>query len=239
MNRIRILFACHFILLSSFCYAQSDGGYSYSSEFIWGITKATNSGLIGGLNIKFTRGISDRKFQGFGLEIVNVKDPQEQKVVSNSTGNSFILGKQNYLYSFRFMYDREYILFKKAPQQGVQVNFIVAGGPSIGLEAPYYVEIYKGNNITDKVHYTPDVNDEIILGTGNLFQGIGESSVVPGVNLKTSLAFEFGAFKSNVVGLEVGFLAELYKRDIVLIPTTDNTNFFPSAFITLFYGSRK
>ncbi len=219
-------------------HAQSDGGYSYSSEFIWGITKATNSGLIGGLNVKFTRAIGERQFHGFGLEIVNVKDPQEQNVISNSTGNSFILGKQNYLYSIRMMYDREFLLFKKAPQQGVQVNLIFAGGPTLGLEAPYYVEILQGN-ITRKVPYTPDLNDAIILGTGNIFQGIGESSVVPGLNAKTAVAFEFGAFKSNVVGLEVGFLAELFTRDIVLVPTTDNTNFFPSAFITLFYGSRK
>ena len=46
------------------------------TENIFGaVSKNTNSGLIGGVAGKYSRKIGDGKFQSFGLEIVNVKNP--------------------------------------------------------------------------------------------------------------------------------------------------------------------
>ena len=221
--------------------AQYGGDYTYSRESVWGITKATNSGLIGGLMFKHTRSLGNNWFHGIGIEIVNIKHPQEQKYFTQ-TSNTFIWGKENYLYSIRLSYDREYVLFRKAPQQGVQINAIFMGGPTIGLEAPYYVEIKGPANTTVRVPYDAEKMNgkpDQILGTGGILQGIGQSSVVPGLNLKSSVAFEFGTFKSNVVGVEVGFQVDFFVREINIIPTANNQSIFPSAFFTLFYGGRK
>jgi len=224
-------------------YAQYGGGdYEYTRETVWGITKATNSGLIGGLMIKHTRLLDDNKFHGFALEIVNIKHPQEQKIYTSSN-NTFILGKEKYLYSIRMSYDREYVFFRKAPQQGVQINGVLMGGPTFGIEAPYYIEVPRDRgNGTKKVPYDADVHNgrfTEIIGTGNILQGIGDSRIVPGINLKGSLAFEFGTFKSNVVGLELGFQADFFTRKIEIIPTADNNSIYPNAFVTLYYGGRK
>ncbi|MGK7393696.1 MAG: hypothetical protein ACNS62_03950 [Candidatus Cyclobacteriaceae bacterium M3_2C_046] len=237
--RIALIFLLFISAISA--RAQETGDYEYSSEFIWGVTKATNSGLIGGLIFKMGKEIGPNRFQSFGLELVNIKHPQEERHYSY-TGNTFIWAKKNYLYSIRLQYGREWILFKKAPQQGVQINGILAGGPSIGLEAPYYIEYESGAGGSSKVPYDPtagvhDYNQ--ILGTGNIFQGIEESQIVPGLNLKAALSFEFGTFKSNVVGLEAGAMLEAFSRKIIIIPNTDNYSVFPNAFITLFYGSRR
>jgi hypothetical protein len=209
---------------------------------VWGITKATNSGLIGGFNFKYTRETKkEDHFHGGGIEIVNIKHPQEQKYYT-AAGNTFIWGKENYLYSIRLSYYREIVLFKKAPQQGVQINLIGALGPTIGLEAPYYVEVFVGGGRTVKEpydHENPNHEPNKIVGTGNILQGVGESSVVPGLNTKIGLGFEFGTFKSNVIGVEVGFQMDMFTREINLIPTTENYSIFPSAYATLFYGSRK
>jgi hypothetical protein len=62
---------------------------------------------------------------------------------------------------------------------------------------------------------------------------------VPGLNAKAGIAFEFGSFKSNVVGLEVGFQSDFFTREIIIMPTTKNSSIFPSAYVTLFYGSRR
>lgn len=223
-------------------FAQSTGGYDYGTEMVWGITKATNSGLIGGFNFKYSKALKQENFyHGLGIEIVNVKHPQEQKYYTIS-GNTFIWGKEHYLYSVRLSYYREVILFKKAPQQGVQINLVGALGPTIGLEAPYYVEVSVGGGATVKEpydHTNPNHQPDQIIGTGNILQGVGRSSIVPGVNAKVGLSFEFGTFKSNVVGVEVGFQADWFTREIILIPTTENYSLFPSAYATLFYGSRK
>ena len=119
----------------------------------------------------------------------------------------------------------------------MQVSGIIALGPTIGMEAPYYVEVKRGNT-TVKEPYDPNKNQEII-GTGNIFQGLFESDIVPGINTKAGIAFEFGTFKSNVVGLEVGFQSDFFTRKIIIIPTTENYSAFPSAYVTLFYGSRR
>lgn len=223
--------------------AQERGAYNYSREYIWGISKNTNSGLIAGLAGKFSRTIGDNKFQSFGLEIVNVKHPKELRRVSRISGNTFLLGKTNYLFSIRPQYGREWVVFKKAPQQGVQVNAILAGGPTIGILMPYYIQFAENNNRVTTVPYDPEThrNSSSIVGSGPFLRGIGESKIRPGLNIKASLAFEFGTFKNDVTGFEAGFQLEGFTEEIEIVggPGANNRQIFPSAFIMLFYGGRK
>ena len=118
------------IALSGALYGQSADSYDYNSEFTWGINKNSSGGLIGGFTFKKARRMNDWMLESFGIEIMNVKHPQEVRRSSNSTGNYFIYGKNNYLYAFRFQYGRDFILFRKASQQGVEVKAVTAIGPS-------------------------------------------------------------------------------------------------------------
>jgi hypothetical protein len=230
--------------VSCLSYAQTQDSYEYNSEFTWGINKNSAGGLIGGFTFKKARKLNDRVLETFGLEIMNVKHPQEVRKSSRSTGNFFIYGKSNYLYAFRFQYGRDIILFTKAPQQGVEIKAVFAGGPSLGIVAPYYIERSVDNSVfvTVKEQYDPNNPQHSfnnILGTGNLFQGLFESTIQMGVNLKAGLNFEMGTNKSSVAGFEVGFLLDTYFHEIVLMPSTSNYSVFPTVYFTLFYGSRK
>lgn len=220
--------------------AQIKGNYEYSKENLFGITKATNSGLIGGFMFKHTWEKKEDSFYGAIIEIVNIKHPQEQRYYSEY-GNTFIWGKQNHLYSLRLSFARQRTFFKKASQQGVQVDGFVAIGPTLGFEAPYYVEIrIPGENYTEKVPYDPNKHQwSDIVGSGNFLQGVGQSSVVPGANVKAGLSFEFGSNKPNAVGIELGFQCDFFTRQIIIMPTTENYSIFPSAYFTFFYGSRR
>jgi len=240
MNRILLsILSVVFFLSVQSVHGQYGGDYEYSSEMVFGITKATNSGLIGGFLFKYSRELKEDRFHGGIIEIVNIKHPQEQKYFAHQSGNTCIWGKQHYLYSLRLSYLREFTFFKKASQQGVQVNGLIAGGPTLGFEAPYYVEVDKGS-FTVKEPYDPDKHGyDKIRGRGNILQGVGQSSIVPGLNLKAGLGFEFGAFKANVVGIEVGFQCDIFTRKIIVMPTTENYSVFPSAYATLFIGSRR
>lgn len=222
------------LLSASFVRAQ-ENDYDYTTETIWGINKNTASGLIGGFVFRFSRAIRPGYFKTYGFEIMNVKHPAESRVVSR-TGNSFIIGKTHHLYTIRLQYGRNYTLFKKASQQGVQVDLVGAVGPSIGLESPYYIEY----NQTVREPYDPAKHRvEEITGRGYLFQGLFQSNIVLGLNVKAAVAFEFGSFKSSVSGFEIGFLVDSYYRKIEMIPEAKNYAIWPTAFITLFYGSRK
>ena len=112
-------FIVSLVLFAGSVYGQSQDSYEYQSEFTWGINKNTAGGLIGGLVFKKARKLNDRQLESFGLEVMNVKHPQERRVNSPATGNYFIYAKSNYLYALRFQYGRDFILFTKAPQQGV------------------------------------------------------------------------------------------------------------------------
>lgn len=222
------------ILVGEQSFAQ-ENDYDYTSESIWGINKNSASGLIGGFMFRFSRSVKPNHYRTLGFELINVKHPAEARVISR-TGNYFIVGKTNYLFAIRGQYGRDIVLYKKAPQQGVQITATGSVGPSFGLEAPYYIEYEQ----FVKEPYDPAIHRiENITGSGFMFQGLFESSIVLGLNLRAGLSFEFGTFKSNVSGFEIGTLLDMYARKINMIPEADNYAIWPTVYITLFYGSRK
>lgn len=240
MQLNRILAVCLILLAASAStsLAQVQDGYDYQTEFTWGVNKNTSGGLIGGFIFKKSFKMSDRMLQTFGLEIMNVRHPQEVRF-SSPYGNYFTFGKKNYLYSFRLQYGRDLILFKKAPQQGVEIKAVFAAGPSIGVEAPYYVEYQVSNTLSKREQYNENMLREYIMGPGRLFQGLGESKVVPGLNFKVALNFELGIFKSQVTGFEAGVLVDVYTRKIDMMALSKNQSVFPTLFLSLFFGNRK
>lgn len=225
---------------SSHAQREDAGNYDYDREVLFGINKNTNGGLIGGVSFKIGSSIDDNLFQFFQLELANVKNPKEVRY-NTALGNSYIFGKSNYLYAIRPQYGREIIMFKKAPHQGVQVSALAAIGPTLGLVAPYYIEVYRSRTETVRQQYNPELHQSIydVLGPGRLFEGLGESELAFGGHAKAALSFEFGFFKSNVTGLELGYLFEGFGKEIELMPTTENRQFFQSVYFTLFYGFRR
>lgn len=229
-----------FVCFESFSQRDDVGNYEYDKEYLFGANKNTNGGLIGGLVFKAGTRIDDSQFSFWGIELSNVKNPKEARY-NTVLGNSYIYGKSNYLYAIRPHYGREIVLFKKAPNQGVQVSALAAAGPTIGLIAPYYIEYAVSRVQTVTEQYNPEVHQSIfnILGTGRLFEGIGKSEMAIGATIKAALMFEFGVFRSSATGLEVGYMLEGYSKEIPLIPTAENNQIFQSAYFTFFYGFRK
>lgn len=221
-------------------FGQTKDTYDYNSEFIWGINKNSSGGLIGGFTFKKSIRINKKLFETFGLELMNVKNPHEVRVPAYSSGNYFIYGKTHYLYSIRLQYGGDIVLFTKGPQQGVEVKAVFAAGPSIGVVAPYYVQINENNSYyTSSVPYTTQIRYDEIQGTGTLFQGIGDSKIQPGANFKVAMNFELGTSKSNVTGFEAGFLLDYYFKKVELMANVENYAVYPTVFLTLFYGSRR
>jgi hypothetical protein len=234
------VFFLGFLAVSTTAAAQTQDSYDYQSEFTWGINKNTYGGLIGGFVFKKAHKLNDRVLETFGLEIMNVKHPQEVRQHSQSTGNFFIFGKSNYLYALRFQYGRDVIIFRKAPQQGVEIKAVGAIGPSIGIVAPYYIErAADGGFVTIREQYNPGIEATEIYGPGRLFEGLGDSKLKIGANVKAAINFELGTTKSQVTGFEAGMLLDTYSSKVIMVPTARNYAVYPTLFFTLFYGGRK
>jgi hypothetical protein len=241
-----------FIFLSLFCISsytlaqEVDVPEDYISEIIYGINLNTNGGDIGGVMIKSTKIIKPKVYRSIGLEIVQVKSPKEVRI-QNNTGNIFTIGKKNYLYSFRPQYGRDFILFRKAPEEGIQISAVFAAGLSFGLLVPYHVLYNFPNGQILSVAYDPNVHTiDNIIGPGNLLDGVGNSKILLGINAKAGMSLDFGAFRNSISGVEVGFTFEAFTNTPELItsptpsnPPAPNNQFFTAIYANIFFGSRK
>ena len=113
---------------------------------------------------------------------------------------------------------------------------MISAGPTIGLETPYYVNLSRGR----KEQYNPEVHSIIsIEGNSGPLRGLFESKVVAGLHIRPSLTFESNSTKSRVVGVQAGFLIEAFTRKIDILPETENSAVFTSAFIAIYFGKRR
>ena len=245
----RLLTGLFFLIFSISCTTafgqfyneEEDDDLLYRREFVYGLNFNTNGGLLGGIMFKHARVINKFMFHSFSLEIVNVKHPKESRIQNISTGSSYVPGKRNYLYMVRPQYGREFVLFQKAKEQGVQVNWITAIGPGIGVVSPYLIDYNYDNDLIRTEQYDPNThrNFDKILGTGRITESIAKSKIKLGGSFKTSLSFEFGTFKNNVTGFEAGFMMDAFTDQIEIMATSENRSIYTSAFLTFFYGTRK
>ncbi len=223
--------------------AQYDEDESFQNELSYGININSNGGLIGGAFVRSVYFMNKNMYQFGGLEVVEVKHPKENRVFSE-LGDFFIAGKQNYLFVVRPHYGRELVLFRKAAESGVQVNAIGAAGPSLGLLVPYYIRYNFGGPTAQDVRteqYDPQRHRSLenVLGSASVFQGIGETNVNFGAHIKGGLSFEYGRYRESIAGIEVGFMVELFPKEMVIIPQADNEQLFTSVYLNLYYGRRK
>lgn len=224
--------------------AQSEEEEAFENELSYGINLNSNGGLIGGVFIRSAFTMNESMLQFGALEIVEVKHPREQRFFSGETGDSFIRGKQNYLFVVRPQYGRELVLFRKAAESGVQVNAIGAAGPSLGLLVPYYIRYnygqQGGSGDIRTEQYDPKTHTSIekIQGSSGVFSGLGESKLNIGAHVKAGLSFEYGRYNESIAGIEVGVMAELYAKELVIIPDAKNNNRFTSVYLNIYYGRR-
>ena len=231
---------------------------SYRKEFVFGVNFNTQGGILGGASIRSARVRDDEWLRFWSLEGVMLKNAKEERSSNNATGGSFISHKVNYAFALRPSVGVQRVLFRKAADAGVQVNALLSAGPSLGLLMPYYISYDRTaakttpivyNLQTDEIvneQYDPakHIKPEAILDRGPLFSGIGQTRVVPGFHVRGGLSFEYGRYRDAVTGLEVGFLVEAYTRRLVILSPgnaeVDNVNnqFFPSVYLTLYFGHR-
>jgi len=243
---MRIKVFTYFLFFSLLGFSQLEDDTYYRESSI-GINFNTSGGLIGGLTGRMAFRANDTRFNVVSLEIVHVKHNKEQKFASQATGNGFIPGKTNYLFSMRPQFGQEYLLFNKYPEEGIQLSFVFAGGPSFGFVKPYFIEYdYTDYSSTTAFPdyrteaYDPEIHtdDSRILGSGGVFYGFNQMSVMLGANFKAGLNFEFGKYKDAVLGVEAGFTYEAYTKPIQLYPIENNPNSFSSVYFTIYVGTR-
>jgi hypothetical protein len=232
--------------------ASAQGEEAYRKEFTYGFNINSNGGLLGGGTFKWTRYRNDQNYRYFGFEIVEVKHPKEARYASQVTSNAFVLGKSNYLFVLRPHVGLERILFRKAPDQGVQVSAVAAAGPSMGMLKPYLINYNYGRlGPNCEPLGQPDVRTEQynpalhtdpscrIEGNAGFANGLFDFKPQAGLHAQAGLSFEYGQNMEGVAGIEVGVLVEGFTKALVMMPNAKNYQTFQSVYMVLYYGKRR
>ncbi len=214
----------------------------------YGATTNTNSGLLGGVVVRHSSAVGSMNgyllHRYVAIEAVNIKHPKE-KSEATSIANRYIFGKTNYMFSVRPQYGREIVYFKKNGEDGIGISLIVAGGPSIGLQKPYYIKYDRtGRGQIDVVQYDPNIHKETsrIQGSAGIWQDFFKGMKVnPGVHLKIAANIDMNTFGNSLTGFEIGLTTEIFSKtpEIMSNQLTKNAQLYTSGFLTVYFGNRK
>ncbi|MFN0048387.1 MAG: hypothetical protein ACKVOU_04615 [Cytophagales bacterium] len=263
MSKFKTYICCIFYLAFSISFAQTikqdkfesedaQEQQEYEKEFTYGINWNTNGGIVGGVDFKFAWQTKSNQliYNLIGIEIGHVVHPKERPWAgANRFGSSYILGKSTNMFVVRPHIGREWVIFKKAEEEGIQVSGILAAGPSLAYLKPYYVtyqteypEVIDGTTTTsynfETLPFDPSIKDKEIAGGASILRGFDEMKAYLGVHAKASLNFEYGKSGGSVGGIEVGTMFEQFGSKIIIIPEAQNQSFYASLFINLYFGIR-
>lgn len=216
--------------------------------FAYGVTTNTNSGLLGGFVLRHSKNIDSKEGNTINryvaLEAVNVKHPKEYGLVTG-VGSQVVFGKKNYLLSLRPEYGRERYFFRKNNDEGIGLSGILAGGPSVGLQKPYYIRYSKIGSTEAPVTVPFDANIHQInqiTGSANIWKGFFKGTkVIPGLHLKAAINLDLTTFGDNVTGIEMGVTSEYFFKEpeIMANELSKNNQFFSAVYLTLYLGNKK
>ena len=176
------------------------------------------------------------------IEITEKKSPDEYKTTSDNGGgnNTYIYGKINNFYAVKLGWGYRKMLAGKPDPGSVSIHWVNAGGVSIGILKPYYI-----NTLSDPsaIRYAdPNKSDFLdqnnIEGSAGFSKGLNQITVVPGFHFKSALHFDFSTNRKNVIGVETGFNIEYYTTQVQLMATQSPTSYFLDLFIAAQFGRR-
>lgn len=220
-----------------------------SKSLGYGVLTHTRSGILGGFVLRSSAPVSLRKTKPvhryLALELVNLRHPREA-MRGTPIGTKYSYGKVNYMFSIRPEYGREWYFFKKAGDSSIGLSGILAAGPSIGVEKPYYIKYggsFQGEQPRNVV-YDPDIHidQSSISGAASIWQGgFRNASIVPGFHIKGALNIDMSTFGDNITGFEIGANAEFFTRNVeILSPKiTTSPQSFVTAYLTLYFANKK
>lgn len=185
----------------------------------------------------------------FEAEIVKMKHAKEIKVVNPYYNNSksYVYGKENVFYPFRTGVGSQFLIFDRAPKDGVEISATFMGGASWGLLKPVYLEVLKDSNnpfepvlVSEK--FNKNLHDERnILGYSGFIKGLNEMSMIPGIYVKSGLNFDWASKDERIMGVETGVVVDYFFKEVPIMAefqNIKNQRAFISLYATILFGKK-
>ena len=225
---------------------EEEGESGFHKQSIFGI-RFNNDGY--GLLYEIGKIKSAYKTTIYQIEFNEKKHKKEERQSRSDGavvfGSPFIYGKQNNFYQLKLGIGQQYMIGGKGNKNGVGVYAIYAGGLSLGLLKPYYIDVESPPNsgVIKQIRYSKKDSSEFmgqnILGSSGFTKGWGELKFAPGIHAKMALRFDWGRFNNTISAVEAGFNFEYYPQQIEQMVGVEPRHFFENGFIAILFGSRK
>jgi len=218
---------------------EEEGEIIFNKQSAFGI-KLNSDGY--GLSYEVAKFKSARVATVFQVEINEKKHKKEKRtsLLNGFNFNSVIFGKLNNFYQVKLGVGQQRIIGGKGNKNGVGVMAMYAGGFTLGLQKPYYVDVIDQAQQRYRKTY-PTITDSGYIEQGASGFTVGWNQVQPkyGVHAKGALRFDYGRFNETVSAIEVGLNAEYYFRKVAQMAYNPEKNFFFNAYVSLLLGRRK
>jgi hypothetical protein len=176
------------------------------------------------------------------IEFTEKQSPSEYKsTADNGAGtNTYKYGKINNFYALKLAYGYRSLLVGKPDPGTVSIHWVNAGGVSIGLLKPYYINVYSDPTAIKYTSATASdfLDQDLIEGSAGFSRGLDEIKFIPGVHFKSALHFDFSGNRKNVIAIETGLNMEYYSQAVQIMANQSGTSYFFDIFIAAQFGRR-
>lgn len=228
---------------------EEEGEPSYNKHSVWGF-KVNHDGY--GVSYELGRMKTPYKATLLQFELNEKKHLKEKKESFEIyypggnivMGRPFVYGKINHFYQLKAAYGQHVMIGNKGNKNGVAVYGIYAGGISLGLLRPNYLDIEGTTGRISTIKYsTKDsatfLDGTKIFGGTGLAKGWSEMSISPGLHAKAALRFDWNRFNNALSAIEFGFNFEYYPKKIEQMARVEGRNLFANGYLSLVFGKRK
>ena len=186
----------------------------------------------------------------YDIDFAYIKHPKEVKIsaspYSYASSRKYVYGKTNLFLNLRpsIGYQRE--VFSKEDRGSLAVKYYGSIGPSLGITKPIYynfyiIGVYNGeayiiDTKVEKYEFVQHPQTKEIAGRAPVWKGFNEIKLYPGLHAKAGLSFEYSSVNQLINAIEVGMVFDAFAKEIPIMYTDYNNQFFLSLFVCYRFG---
>jgi hypothetical protein len=239
--RLRILFGLLFLL--PFTLMAQEKRKEPSRGLALGVFAHTNGF---GLDVQYHLYRTNRMDIITGVTFASMRHPRQLKIESayaDQGGKRYFFDKKNYGFVLAPTMGLSKVVIGQDAYSLVSVRTTLSGGPVLGLLKPYYLEVaipFSGNQAyveVDKYDATK-YNYSNIVGEADYLLGIGEMSVVPGLQAKFAAMLNFAGKNDLIRAIEMNVYATWFTSKLDLMDLTEDKNLYVGGGISFLFGDK-
>ena len=223
---------------------EEEGDLIFNRQNVFGIRLASD-----GYGISYEKGYfrTPTRTVLWEFELNEKHSPKEHHISAQTDAfdfSSIVPYKLNNLFEFKAAIGQQILIGGKGNKNGVAVTALYAGGLTLGMLKPYYLditnEISQASNQQTYAQFASDsVTGDQITGAAGVLVGWGNLTIKPGINAKQGMRFDYGRLNQTVAAIEVGLTEEYFSGKMPIMYLVPAKQFFFNAYVSILFGNRK